>query len=71
VKGFCESAGADAAPKRLASGSPKVAILFLLRHLAQSRALFAVALAAFGQMAPQSRCQRPASTHAPLHVRRV
>jgi len=44
VKGFCETAGAGAAPKLLASGSPKIAILFLQRHLAQSTAWFAAVL---------------------------
>jgi hypothetical protein len=65
VKGFCESAGADAAPKRLASGSPKVAILFLPRHLAQSRAPFTVVLAAFGQMArnPDASAQLRLTPH--------
>jgi len=51
VERVCEAAGADAAPKCLASGSPKIAILFLPRHLAQSRAPFTVVLAASRQMA--------------------
>ncbi|CAN7256872.1 MULTISPECIES: hypothetical protein [unclassified Caballeronia] len=49
VKGLCETAGAGAAPKLLASGSPKIAILFLPRHLAQRTPWFAVVLLAFGR----------------------
>jgi hypothetical protein len=54
-----------AAPKLLASGSPKVAILFLPRHLAQSRAPFTVVLAAFGQMArnPDASAQLRLTPH--------
>jgi len=49
VKGLCEAAGAGAAPKLLASGSPKTAILFLPRHLAQRTPWFKAMLPAFGR----------------------